>query len=94
MSQELRGQIRNHLSLKDIYELLEIWKTNDRVEWSDTTFDVLKELLNERIGELPPQDEPILEHEDASIEKDRLDEWETKLLDDANQPELYDPLMS
>jgi hypothetical protein len=92
MSDELRNQIRNNLSLKDTYELLEIWKTNDRVEWSDTTFEVIEEILRERIKEVPPQDEPILEHKVARIEDHGLEEWEVKLLEDENQPELYDTL--
>jgi hypothetical protein len=96
MSNELREQIRNNLNLKNIYELLEIWKTNNRVVWSDATFEVLKEILKERIGEVPPQDEPILENKEDSEESDDindgLEEWEAKLLDDENQPELYDTL--
>jgi hypothetical protein len=92
MSEELRGQIRNNLSLKDIDELLDIWKTNNRVEWSDTTFDVLREMLGERIGEIPPQDEPILEYKENIRGDDGIEGWEEKLLDDDNQPELYDTL--
>jgi hypothetical protein len=91
MSDELRNQIRNNLSLKDTNELLEIWKTNNRVEWSDTAFEVLREVLRERVKEIPPQDEPILEHKEEPID-DGLEEWEAKLLDTENQPELYDTL--
>jgi hypothetical protein len=36
------------------------------------------------------QNDPILEYDDD--EDDGLDEWESKLLDDENQPELYDTL--
>jgi hypothetical protein len=96
MSDELREQIRNNLKLKNIYELLEIWKINDRVAWSSATFEVLKELLKERIGEVPPQDDPILESKDDSEENndinDGLEQWEADLLDNENQPELYDTL--
>jgi len=92
MSDELRNQIRNNLSLKDTNELLEIWKINDRVEWSDTAFEVLREVLRERVKETPPQDEPILEHKEEPMQDDGLEEWETKLLDDENQPELYNTL--
>ncbi|MBK9210916.1 MAG: hypothetical protein IPL71_22595 [Anaerolineales bacterium] len=91
MSEELREQIRNNLNLKDIYELLEIWKTNDRVEWSDTAFEVLREILRERIREIPQQDKPILVHEELVQDNDGFEDWEIKLRDNNNQPELYDP---
>ena len=97
MSNELREQIRNNLNLKNIYELLEIWKLNNRVVWSDTTFEVLREILREWVKEIPPQDEPILESKGDSEEEnddmdDGLEEWEANLLEDENQPELYDTL--
>jgi len=91
MSTELREQIRNHLDMKDLYELLEIWKTNNRVEWSDTAFDVLREILEERISEVPPQNEPILKPEEHTLDDltDDLEEWEASLLNREDQPELY-----
>lgn len=92
MSEELREQIRNSLNLKDIYELLEIWKTNNRVEWSDTAFEVLREILNERVKEIPQQDEPIFEKEEFVQKSRRLEDWEQKLLDNEDQPKLYNPL--
>jgi hypothetical protein len=94
VSDGLREQIRNNLNLKDIYELLEIWKSNNRVIWSDTTFEVLREILQERMGQVPLQDDPILESDDPEDEKDEIEagreEWEAKLLADENQPELYE----
>lgn len=90
MSENLREQIRNSLSQKEIYELLDIWKTNDRLEWSDTAFDVLREILRERIGRLPPQDEPVLNRKGPAKEK-FLEDWEVKLLEEANQPDFYHP---
>ena len=96
MSDELRDQIRNSLKLKDIYELLEIWRTNNRTEWSDTTFEVLKEILEERIGEVPLQNEPILEIKDNApankVDDENLEEWKANLLDREDQPELYNTL--
>ncbi len=62
MSNNLRKQIYNSLNLKQTDELLEIWQKNDRVEWTDTTFEVLQEILQERLGELPPQNEPVFEY--------------------------------
>jgi hypothetical protein len=92
MSEELREEIRNNLNLKDIYKLLEIWKTNNRTEWSDTTFEVLREILKERIGEIPPQDPPIIEQENDGKDSDGLEDWEAQLIDNKDQPEFYDPL--
>src|SRR6266545_2519870 len=84
MSDDLRQQIYNNLKLKDIYELLDIWRISNRVVWSDTTFEVLREILNKRIGEVPPQDEPILESEEETEENDDvndgLEEWEPNYL--------------
>ncbi|MFZ5905206.1 MAG: hypothetical protein ACOYZ8_16815 [Chloroflexota bacterium] len=94
MGNNHREEIHNNLSLKDTYELLEIWKTNDRVEWSNTAFEVLQEILAKRIGELPPQDEPILSYDNVSGEISNeelgLEEWEAKLIDSESQPDFYD----
>jgi hypothetical protein len=89
MSNELRQQIYNNLNLKETEELVEIWQKNDRVEWSETTFEVLQEILQQRLGELPPQDEPIFEYtedEEGDIQAD-----EDQAIDDDNSPEFYKP---
>lgn len=91
MNEELRKQIHNNLNEKETDDLLEIWETNDRVEWSDLAFEVLQDILTERIGSLPPQNGPILERKTDEGDDD-LEEWETKLLDDENQPDFYDPV--
>jgi len=88
MKAELRGQIYSNLNSKDTEELVEIWKTNDRVEWSGLAFDVLEEILKERLSSLPEQDEHILEKQDD----EELEEWQAKILDSDTQPELYDTL--
>ena len=62
MSNGLRKQIRENFDLKETDEIVEIWTTNDRVEWSETAFDIMKEILEQRLGEIPPQNEPVLEH--------------------------------
>ena len=46
--------------------------------------------MSKRLGEVPPQELPSDEQE--NFEDDGLEEWETKLLHDENQPELYDTL--
>lgn len=61
MNDELRKQIHRNFSQKGTDELVEIWRTNNRGEWAEMTFDVIRELLQERHVELPPQNEPIYE---------------------------------
>ena len=59
-SDDLRESIYGQFSQKTTDELIEIWQANDRVEWSETTFDVIREILQERQVELPAQDEAVL----------------------------------
>jgi hypothetical protein len=91
MSNSLRKQIYNNLNLKETDELVEIWQKNDRVEWSEETFSIIQEILQERLGKLPTQDEPILEYTDNQ-EADIEDESDFEfLIDDENPPEFYNP---
>lgn len=91
MSIKFRDQIRANLNTKDTEELLEIWKSNDRLEWSDLTFELMEEELIQRGVPLPEQNEPVFEHAEED-EADDLEDWEAKLLDNEDQPELYDTL--
>ena len=84
MSSDFRKQIYNNLNQKETDELVEIWQKNDRVEWREETFDVVRDILLVRLGELPPQDEPVLEH----IESDYEDEIDGK---SDNAPVFYQP---
>src|SRR5262249_48881813 len=89
MSDELRDQIYNNMNMKDTDELLEIWQTNNRYEWTDMAFDVIRQILQKRIGELPEQNEPVYEEE---AEGDREDENEEDTqVQEAETPELADP---
>ncbi|HJR79774.1 MAG TPA: hypothetical protein VJ821_06865 [Anaerolineales bacterium] len=93
MNNELRKQIYSNLNLKETDELLSIWQSNNRTLWSDETFEVIKEILQERNVEIPEQGRLIDETNKEEVLKDEgLEEWEEKLLDDENQPELYDTL--
>ena len=86
MSDNLRNQIYSNLNLKPTDELIEIWQKNDRVEWTETTFEVLQEILQERLGELPPQNEPVFEYQEE------IDEPGDKvIMDDDNPPVFYEP---
>jgi hypothetical protein len=59
MSADLRDQLYRNLDQKTTDELIEIWQTNDQDEWSEMTFEVIREILIQRLAELPPQNEPI-----------------------------------
>lgn len=93
MTGELRVQIRNNMDLKDSEELLAIWQTNDRAEWSEEAFEVIREILGERGVDLPPQNEPIFEHnEEAQKEDEGFSAEELRSIDeDENPPAFYDP---
>lgn len=95
MSGDLRSQVRNSLDIKETDELLAIWQANDRAAWTGMTFELLEEILRERLGELPPQDSLPAEMpggEDAKGEGGGLAAWEEKLLANDNWPEFYDPV--
>lgn len=65
MSNDLREQIYANLNQQDTETLVQIWRANDRVEWSDTAFEVIQQILLERLGELPPQAAPREMQEDT-----------------------------
>jgi hypothetical protein len=97
MNENLRQQIYHNMDLKETDELLDIWQTNDRTEWTDLTFKVIEEILKKRKMDIPPQDEPVLESDENEDEpehepKDNLEDWEAKLLDKEDQPDFYDVL--
>lgn len=93
-NENLRQQIYGNLSTRETEELLDIWLTNNRGEWSDEAFEVIERLLKERGAELPQQGEPVYEVEEETTkgtsDENGLEEWEAKILDDENQPEFYD----
>jgi hypothetical protein len=90
MSNDLRRQIYNNLKQKETDELIRIWQTNDRVEWSEAAFDVIQEILLERLAELPAQNEPVFEPVvDDSDDLD--DETLEKFTDKENAPVFYKP---
>ena len=91
MSSDLHKQIYANLNSKDTEELLDIWKTNDRAEWSDLAFEILEEILTERVDTLPQQEESMFEKSDEELSDD-LEDWQAKLIDSEDQPELYDTL--
>ncbi len=94
MSDDLRQEIYNNMNLKDSDELLNIWVTNNRSVWSDSTFEVIGEILKKRNIELPPQDPPILEdlgNSDSKYNPKDFTPEERRIIEDENPPEFYDP---
>lgn len=89
MSEELRDQIYNNMNMKDTDELIEIWETNNRYEWTDTAFDVVHQILLNRIGKLPEQNDPVFEEkdeDDTDNEEENDDEVETPKLSELTDP--------
>jgi hypothetical protein len=92
VSNDLRKQIRENFDLKETDEIVEIWTTNDRVEWSETAFDIMKEILEQRLGKIPLQNEPVLEHVDREVyETFKEDTPLGKFTDPDNAPVFYKP---
>ena len=52
----MKAQIRENMQLKETAELLEIWRRNDHEEWTDLAFEVIRDLLTERLGEIPAEE--------------------------------------
>ncbi len=68
----LKSQIRSSMLLKTTEELVEIWQMNDRNEWSPEAFQVVKELLIERLGTLPKQQYPSKDVTDSQESANKL----------------------
>jgi hypothetical protein len=59
MNTKLADQIVETMQNKTTEELLEIWTTNDRGQWSDAAFDAVLQTLSERNVIIPPQNAAI-----------------------------------
>lgn len=51
----LHNSVYQSMQNKSTQELLEIWRDNDRVTWTEDTFSILQEILLERLGTIPEQ---------------------------------------
>ncbi len=89
MNNEFHQQIYNELNLRETDDLLDIWQENDRVEWSDDTFEVISEILKARGVEVPEQDEAIYEHNE--VDSYDFSDEDLKIMNDENPPDFYDP---
>lgn len=76
--------IHSNLNLKETPELINIWAEQNKNEWTDLALEVVKQILLERLGELPeiPQTSIPIKNQEENIEK----------LITENPPEFYDPL--
>lgn len=95
MTSDFRQQLLAQFEQKETAELLAIWQENDRVEWSSQTFEVVAKILKARLGELPPQNEPILEHSKEILGKQGIQVDPSSslypYLCEENAPVLYKP---
>ncbi len=78
MSNNRREQIRKNLIAKETEELLDIWQSGDNDEWDDSVFEIIKDILLDRLGDLPPQSieaqvSQILDRVDEYLENNELD---------------------
>jgi hypothetical protein len=74
MSDEIINEIRTVMQFKDTDELIYIWQSNNHYEWTDEAFTVVREILLERLGELPAQNEPVYDKSSAIPEKKEFDQ--------------------
>jgi hypothetical protein len=79
MSAGYREQVYASLSQQPTDVLIEIWQSNNRVEWTDVALEVVREILQERSVELPPQGEPATEAVASSRKKAERPEFNWKL---------------
>jgi hypothetical protein len=59
VDERLVHQIRENMELMGTEELLKIWETNDKEEYSEEAFEAIRELLKGRGEPLPQQKQPV-----------------------------------
>jgi len=55
MENDLRKQIYNYHNVLETEDLLETWQKHDTDEWREETFEIIEQILLERLGQLPPR---------------------------------------
>jgi hypothetical protein len=66
----VRSGIQSRLAEYDTKDLLEIWYAADHEEWSDEAFEVIREILIKRLGEIPAREpEPVNDEPDPGAEE-------------------------
>lgn len=78
-SDALSKRLYENMRQKSTDELLQIWKENDRTEWSDEAYVAIRQVLGERNVSLPAQAAPaVVEDDDNDPNADalvRLSTW-------------------
>jgi tetratricopeptide (TPR) repeat protein len=69
--EERWAQLRGIWDLRDTEDLLEIWQENDKEQWVDEVFEIIKDILLERLGEIPSHSFQL----NASHRLDRADDY-------------------
>jgi hypothetical protein len=75
------------MNFKETDELLEIWRSGEHKEWTEVALDVVKEILLDRLGEIPPEEkveEEIEEDVSATIPGENTFHNEKNLLNIAS----------
>jgi len=80
LSQDFRQQVYNALNLKETDELTEIWHAHDREAWSDLAFDVINEILVNRLGELPPPLQSLSASQPLLVSTEPIKLWSPGLI--------------
>ena len=74
--------IKNEWQLRETDDLLEIWLANDRDELTAEGFEAVRQLLEERLGQAPPQTDDAaattLRHRQAQDHLDQAEALETQ----------------
>jgi hypothetical protein len=90
MSDSLRQQIYTTLSQETTEKLSGIWQNNNRAEWTDLSFEVMAEILHERLGELPVQNDPVYETA-KQLEEEQEDKENLEKENEESGPVFYEP---
>lgn len=67
MSRTLKERIYDYLQTRPTPELIEIWEQNDHREWTNDAFAVIQDILQARVGSVPPQ-KPVTDFSDGLVE--------------------------
>ncbi len=87
MSSDFHTQLHHQFNQRDTDELLTIWQENNRGDWSETAFEVIREILQERLGQVPPQNAPTFERTTPQEPPDPAGQ----LLEREAKPVFYSP---
>jgi hypothetical protein len=77
----LRNQVRAAMRLKETDELIEIYRKQDEDEWSDLAFEIVREILVERLGSLPADLARSSDDSDSDIDQLSLKQLLARLIE-------------